>query len=373
MQYDIPLSKPCFTGAEIKEIECVINSGWVSQGAQCKTLENLLLMHVYNDCPDARVSLVSSCTAAIYIVLKWLDVKPGDEVIVADFSYPATGLAVVNAGATPRFCDVNLHVYNIEIDKIRNLINNKTKAIIPVHTFGNPCPMDDVNKIARENDLFVIWDAACAIGTTYHGKSIANLDGATCLSFHARKGVTTGEGGAIVSKNHDLIEFAQKFATFGVGGTYQRDIIPSFETNGFNFKMSDVSATLGLEQVRNISEIVRTKRQLASIYTDLLSDTSATKKYVLLPQLEICGRHSYQSYVATVHGGERDNLVSVLRKNKIKSTIGTYSQCIQPVFNSSDTCPVSTQLFRKTISLPMYCHLTEDDIHRVVDVIRKCH
>lgn len=359
----IPLAKPYFTNDERIEVDKVLSSGWVSQGNECGIFENMIkdMLNV------PYVISVSNCTSALHLSLLALGIDNGDEVIVADFSYPATGLAVLHAGGTPRFCDVDLLTYNIK--KFERMITPHTKAVIPVHTFGNPCEIVEIVNTAKSMGLHVIEDAACAFGAKYYNKYIGTWGDIGCFSFHARKGITTGEGGVVVTHNKDLADTVRKLSTFGVGLTKDRVEIPSFEKCGYNYKMSDISAAIGVAQIKKLPEIIKRKKDLAKIYDDLL-----ISKTSLLSQSNSDGKHIYQSYVAATNGKkERDNLINFLRMNDIESTIGTYAQHIQPVFKTKDVCRVSKYLFDTTIALPMYYELSEDNIYRVVDVISKCH
>jgi dTDP-4-amino-4,6-dideoxygalactose transaminase len=189
-----------------------------------------------------------------------------------------------------------------------------------------------------------------------------------CFSFHARKGITTGEGGAITTAYHEVYDFVKRYATFGVGKTVGRKEIPTFSDIGFNYKMSDITAAIGVAQIKKLRDIIKRKTELAKIYTDLIES-----KYMYTPQFETPGgHHAYQSYIVTC-GNRRDKLIAHLQKNGIESTIGTYAQHIQPVFQSKDKCVTSHRLFKETISLPIYYDLTEEQIHYIVDLMHTCH
>jgi len=359
----IPLTTPHFTIDEINEIHKVLKSGWVSQGKKCIEFENEICKITGSQYAVA----VSNCTAALFLSLKALGIGQGDEVIVADFSFPATGLAVVHTGATPVFCDVDSSTFNIEPLIINSLVTKRTKAIIPVHTFGNPCDMRSIMTIASEYDLHVIEDAACAFGSTFEGNSIGTFGDAGCFSFHARKGITTGEGGAIVTDSYEIAKYVRETSMFGVESTWTRKSIPSFKNIGYNFKMSDITAAIGVAQIKKMNRMIKQKQYLAKIYNGMFSNSD-----IFIPQFESpAGMHTYQSYVGVVEN--RDEIIEHLTKKGIECGIGTYAQSTEPVFKAPHTCTNSERLHRKTLSLPMYYLLQEEDIIKIANGVLECH
>jgi dTDP-4-amino-4,6-dideoxygalactose transaminase len=363
MNKKISLARPFFTDSELSELKGVLESRWVAQGNECLLFESKV-KRVTN---SLYAISVINCTAALHLSLLALGISVGDEVIVADFSYPSTGLSVLYVGGRPRFCDVNKNTYNIY--NVIEMITSKTRAIIPVHTFGNPCEMDYIMKVAKERGLYVIEDAACAFGTKYRGKMIGTWGDIGCFSFHARKGITTGEGGMIVTDNQNFAEVVRSLSTFGVGMTYGRHTQPVFSRCGYNYKMSDISAAVGVSQVDKLDEIIRRKQMLAKLYTDLIES-----KTDVIPQTNVDYNHIYQSYVVSTKSiTVRNNIMNSLKIYGIESSIGTYAQHVQPVFQSIDSCPNSRELFETTLSLPIYYEMTDDDVHYIVDVISKCH
>jgi len=200
----IPLLRPYFDSEELSEISKVLDSGWVSQGPKVKEFEDKIAKYL-----GVKYAIaVTNCTSALHLALLSTGVKEGDEVFVADYTFPATGHAVLYCGAKPIFVDVDLKTYNFNPKSIKEKITDKTKAIIPVHTFGQPAEMDKIMEIAEDYNLKVIEDAACALGAKYKNKFAGTIGDIGCLSFHARKGITTGEGGMVVT-NEDtkLISF----------------------------------------------------------------------------------------------------------------------------------------------------------------------
>jgi dTDP-4-amino-4,6-dideoxygalactose transaminase len=357
----IPLVKPHFDKEEILMLEKTLESGWIAQGPMCLDLENKI--KDYLKTPYAITT--SNCTASLYIALRALNIGCGDEVIVSDFSYPATGIAVMQTGATPRFADVYINTYNIKRKSTIGLINDSTRAIIPVHTFGNPCNMGDIIEISKKYEIPIIEDAACALGSSYGNKKIGTIGKIGCFSLHARKGITTGEGGIIVTSDKNIYDFMRKYSSFGVEQTFGRKRIPTFNHEGFNFKMSDVNAAIGIAQLKKIDTIIDRKREIAKLYDDLIGDIE-----LISPQRESAGgKHIYQSFVMYVFGNTRDNLIQFLQKNGIESTIGTYAQHAQPIFKTHDNCEISEELFKHTISIPIYYSMKDEQVHYISDKI----
>jgi dTDP-4-amino-4,6-dideoxygalactose transaminase len=206
----IPLLRPYFNSEELEEIQKVLDSGWVSQGPKVKEFEEKIAEYL-----GVKYAIaVTNCTSALHLALLSLGIKKDDEVLVADFTFPATGHSVLYCGANPIFVDVDLKTYNLNPELIEEKISDKTKAIIPVHTFGQPAEMDAIMEIAEDHNLKVIEDAACALGAKYKNKFAGTIGDIGCLSFHARKGITTGEGGMAVTNNKDLADKIRNLSLF---------------------------------------------------------------------------------------------------------------------------------------------------------------
>lgn len=354
----IKLAKPYFDEEEIEEIQKVLDSGWVSQGPKTKEFEKKVTEYLgFKYC-----IAVTNCTSALHLSLLSIRIKEGDEVIVADYTFPATGHSVLYCGAKPVFVDVNPRTYNIEPDLIEDKITDKTKAIIPVHTFGQICDMNSIMSIARKHNLKVIEDAACSFGAKYdiYGDTV-------CFSFHARKGITTGEGGMVVTNDARIAENVRKLSTFGMtSDAWDREkdnsfSIPRFTHLGYNYKMSDITAAVGIAQLRKLDDIIKRKRELARYWTRRLEEID----FILSPYVD--NEHVYQSYVITLDEDiDRNKLVEWLRTKGVGCQIGTYASHIQPVYQSEYNCPVSFDIYNQAIALPMYYELEEEDIDKVI-------
>jgi len=369
MELEIPLLRPYFDSEELREIQKVLDSGWVSQGPKVKEFEDKI-----TDYLGAKHAIaVTNCTSALHLALISIGVKRGDEVLVADFTFPATGHAVLYCGAKPVFVDVDLETYNINPELIEEKINDKTKAIIPVHTFGQPAEMNKIMEIAKKYHLWVIEDAACALGAKYKNRYAGTIGDIGCFSFHARKGITTGEGGMAVTDNKDLAEKIRNLSVFGMTSAWDREksdklIIPKFTDMGYNYKMSDITAAVGVAQLRKLYKIIKRKRELAGYWDDKLEEIELIEP----PYVSENVFHVYQAYVALVDKRiNRNKLIKKLMEKGIQTQIGTYASHIQPVYNSDQECPNSLEIFNRSLALPMYYALREEDIDMAAMHLKK--
>lgn len=368
MNSPIPLSKPYFDNDEIDEIREVLTSGWVSQGPKVKEFENKVAQYL-----GVKYAIAASnCTAALHLANLGLGVSPGDEVIVADYTFPATGHSVLYCGARPVFVDIDPRTYNIAVDKIEEKITKNTKAIIPVHTFGQPADMAKILKIARAYHLPVIEDAACAFGARFQKQYAGTIGEVGCFSFHARKGITTGEGGMIVTNNKDLAERIRYLSVFGMKTAWEREKstefrVPEFQDVGYNYKMSDITAAVGVAQLKKLEMFIAKRKALARYWDDQLDTVNGIEK----PYVDPCADHIYQSYVCLLTRSlNRNSLISKLANAGIQTQIGTYASHIQPVYKSRDVCPTSLDIFHRSIALPLFYSLDETAIDRIVKTLK---
>ncbi|MFC1577035.1 DegT/DnrJ/EryC1/StrS family aminotransferase [Candidatus Omnitrophota bacterium] len=370
MKTRIALSKPFFDADEIKELRGVLDSGWVVKGPKVKEFEDAVCKYL-----GVRHAIaVTNCTSALHLALLGVGVSPGDEVLVADYTYPATGHAVLHCAARPVFVDIDKRTYNIDPGLIEKKITKKTKAIIPVHTFGQPARMDEITALAGRRGLKVVEDAACALGAKYKNAPAGTFGDAGCFSLHGRKGVTTGEGGIVVTDNSRLAEKVRAMSAFGmqrpVAGKRRKAggfCVSEFTEPGYNYKMSDITAAIGIAQLRKLDRIVSGRRALARYWDSRLKGIDL----ISAPYVDSKAAHIYQSYVALLDRRvDRDGIISALIGEGIQANIGTYSSCMQPVYRSKDRCPDSKEVFNRAIALPMHYQLKKKDIDLTVRVIK---
>ncbi len=365
----IPLAKPWFDKNEADIVSEVLQSGWVAgQGPM-----NLQLSNEVCEFVGSKYAIpVCNCTSGLHLALITLGIGKGDEVIVSDFSFPATAHAVIMCGATPRFVDVDLGTYNIKPDLIAQYINKKTRGIIVVHAFGHMAEIDRISRIAKENDLFVIEDAACAFGATYKNKKAGSYGDISAFSFHARKNITSGEGGIVVTDSEEWANKIDSLSCFGMESAFNRQkefTIPSFVFEGFNYKLSDIQAAIAVEQIRKYPIIVKRKRDLVVWYNSFFSDNDLIEIPI---EAENC-QHVYQSYVVLLHKKiDRNKIIIALRNDGIQTQIGTYSLHCQPVYKSNDKCSNSLHLMDQTLALPLFYELKDAQVTYIAERLM-CH
>jgi dTDP-4-amino-4,6-dideoxygalactose transaminase len=284
---------------------------------------------------------------------------------VSDFTFPATANVVVQQGARPVLVDVCPDTYNIDPRDLEARLTPRTRAIIPVHAFGLPTDMDAVMDIAQRYNLPVIEDAACALAGRYHDRPCGTIGDMGCFSFHPRKSITTGEGGMIVTDSEEL---ARRIALLRSHGGVRGETYFRFEMAGFNYRMSDLQAAVGVAQMAKLDWILTRKRELAAQLTTML----ATVERVTPPAVPTGLLHSYQSYVIMLDEAlERDRVIAAMRRRDVETTLGTYALHAQPFFQktygySNGDLPSSYRLFRHSLTLPFYPQMTSDDLGLVV-------
>jgi perosamine synthetase len=357
----IRLAVPLIDDDELAEVAKVLRSGYLTQGPKVVELEELVAGLVGSTYAFA----MTSATTALHLSLVALGVGPGDEVIVPDFTFPATANVVVQQGAVPVLADIDLDTFTVDAEDIARKITPRTRAVLPVHAFGLTADMDAINAVAVEHAVPVIEDAACAIGSTYRGRQAGGLGLMGCFSFHPRKAITTGEGGMITTDDDALADRVRLLRSHG--GVREEGRF-TFEDAGYNYRLSDILAAVGVAQFRKLDYIVKTKRALADGYRALLADLDG----VSAPVEPDWRGHVYQSYVVTLDQDvNRDAVISAMRDAGIETTLGTYALHCQPYFQRTlghheGDLPRSAAAFRRSLSLPLYPGLAEDDLARVV-------
>lgn len=351
----IPLTKPYYDDRELQEISKVAASGWLAQGPKCEEFEK----EIEKILKVKHAIALSSCTAALYLSLRALGIGEGDEVIVPSFTFPATALSILQVGAIPVFVDVGRD-YNIVSDQITEAITDKTKAIMPVHQFGRPCEMVLIMEIANYYNLKVIEDAACALGASIFNRKVGTFGDIGCFSLHARKIITTGEGGIVITDDDDLARIIRRESCFGVERAFKRIKPPLFTNMGFNFKMSDIQAAIGLVQLSKLDEIIGLRKQEKRRWDAIIKGDSFLNR-VLWPQEETPSYMNpvYQSYVRSIcSSSQRARVVGYFLDKGFETGVGTFACHLQPVFCGRSRivggCNLSWLWSEQTISLPIF-------------------
>lgn len=361
-KWKVPLNKPFFSNETKELVMNVLNSGMVSQGEMVEQFEEEVRKYV-----GAKYALaVSSCTAGMWMVLNTFDQRAVWWTVPA-FTFPAIHNIKEMYGSDVQLnqIDVSNETYNIKTKEIES--GMFTETIVPVHQFGMPCDMDEIQRIARKNRrAFVLEDAACALGSKYKGRMIGST-GTAVFSFHGRKILTTGEGGMIVTDDEELYEQCLQMRQFG------RDKAGNWGGSGLNFKMSDVAAAMGIGQMKWLDATIGRRREIAETYNkqlnELLIDVYQEFNYLAIPyRKEDRTGTNWQSCVIKLHEKEgvktRDEVLNRMRANGIEVQVGSYDQ-------SHGACKNSAHLARTTLALPIWPEMTTEDIDLVINALEE--
>jgi perosamine synthetase len=368
----IPLCIP-YTGQEEKDaVNEVIDSGWYAHGPKNQEFED-----GFADYLGVKHALsMNSCTSAIHLAVEGLGIT--GEVILPSFTFVASANAVITGGARPVFADIEYDTCNIDPASIERLITPETQAIMPVHFGGQSANMTAVMEIAEAHKLFVIEDSAETIGGEHHNR-LTGTFGVGCFSFYPTKNLTTGEGGMLTTNDDDLARKVKTLLAHGIDkSTYEREDqekswFRSASRIGYNFRMSNILAAIGVEQLKKLPEMNRKRRILAAKLTKALEDISGIKPPVEKPE----NKHVYQMYTIRVgNGGDRDDFVRKLNSKGIGSSIHFFPPVhhMEPYRGEQyhrDDLPVTEQVIQEIVTLPMYPQMTDDDLEYMVVSIKE--
>lgn len=308
----------------------------------------------------------TSATTALHLALAALGVGPGDEVLVSDFTFPASGNVIAQLGATPVLVDCAPGSFVLDPDDAASKVTSSTRAIMPVHPFGQPADLTAIGALADAHDLDVVEDAACALGSSLDGINCGSRF-VGCFSFHPRKVVTTGEGGAVTTDDEEL---AVRLRLLRNHGGEPSEVGLRFVDHGFNYRMGEVPAAIGLVQLARLDEILADRRRSALRYYELLSGIDG----VDAPREPLGHRWSYQSFVVVLDDDvDRNAVVSALRARGIESTLGTYAMHAHPAFARYGYCagdlPNSYRAESQSLTLPLVPGMTEDQLVTVATLL----
>ena len=365
----IPMSKPFFSKAEIDAVVQVLESGWITSGPKCKEFEEKFAGFI-----GVRHALsLSSGTGGMHIVLKALGIGEGDEVITSSMTFASTVNQIVLAGARPVFADIDYDTLLIRPEDIEKLITKRTKAIIPVHFAGAPADMDAIEDIA--GDIPIIEDAAHAIDTYYKGSHIGRKNLAI-FSFHPIKNITTGEGGMVTGNDESLMQRLRYLRFHGIERDawkrYGKGSDPSYDIiePGFKYNMTDIQAALGLAQMKRIKEITDRRNTIASHYLEGLSGLNGLD----LPGIPFYKHgHAWHLFVVKVTAMDRKDFMDALAEKNIGYGLH-FPAChtlsfVKKLFGKTDL-PVTEDVAKKIISLPIFPGMDDAQVERVIDVVR---
>ncbi|MBW2965515.1 DegT/DnrJ/EryC1/StrS family aminotransferase [Candidatus Woesearchaeota archaeon] len=359
----IPISEPVLGEEERKNILDCVDSGWISSlGKYIPLFEENFAKY----CSKKYGVAVSNGTVAIQLALKALNIGKGDEVIIPNLTFVATANAVSYTGARPIFVDSENKTWNIDPEKIEAAITNQTKAIIVVHLYGHPCDIDPILEIAKKHNIPIIEDAAEAHGAEYKGKKTGSFGLISCFSFYANKTITTGEGGICITDDKNLFDRMNFLKDHGMSKE-KRYWHPEI---GFNFRMTNLQAAIGVAQLEKIEKFIQIKRKNALLYNLLLKDI----KGITLPPEKEWAKSTYWMYSILIDkdkfGMNRDELILKLKENKIDSRPFFYPMNILPPYKTEGNFSTSELIASQGINLPSSIKLTEKQIKYICQTIK---
>jgi perosamine synthetase len=368
--YKIPLSKPDITDKEIRAVEDVLKTSYLSLGKKYLEFEKILAKYVGVKYTVA----VNSGTSGLHLIIRALRIGEGDEVITTPFSFIASSNCVLFEGAKPVFVDIDEKTFNIDVKKIEEKITNKTKAILAVDVFSQPSNWDELKKIAKKHKLYLIEDSAEALGSEYKGKKCGSFGDAAIFAFYPNKQITTGEGGIILTNNKKIYELCRSLANQGrriKDGKWLEHVML-----GYNYRLDEMSCALGLSQMQRIREILKKRKGVAELYNKKLKNVDGLE----IPYIKQGNKLSWFVYVIklteNLSGKKRDKIIKEMAQKGIQCS--NYFQAIhlQSFYKKEFSYkigdfPVTEDVSKRTLALPFFNNLSEKEINFVVENLKK--
>lgn len=368
---EVPFSRPEYDDAEARAVAAVLASGWVSQGPKVAEFERRFAARV----GAAEAIATTSCTTALHLALVLAGVAPGDEVIVPSYTFIATANAVLYAGATPRFAEIERDTWNLDPADVRRLVTPRTRAVLVVHQFGLPArmPYDDLAAAG----IRIIEDAACVAGGFYDGRPVGSRPYDACWSFHPRKTISTGEGGMLTTQDPAAAARARQLRSFAASVSDQARheargvVFEEYRELGYNYRMTDLQAAIGIEQLGKLDRLLAARADIARRYDAAFGSLPG----VLVPARPAYATHTYQTY-----GIRFDGLNAEARDGMLRALVGRGISCrrgispvhLEPLYLDrfgKMSLPISEDVSASSILLPMFASLSDEDQARVIDAV----
>jgi perosamine synthetase len=364
----IPIAKPTLDKAEAQAAYDTILSGWVTQGPRVQEFEEKFAEYV-----GAKYAVaLSNCTTSLHLSLLCAGVGAGDEVICPSLTYIATPNSIKYTGATPIFANVN-DAYNMDVEEVRRKITPKTKAVILVHQIGMPADIDSYKELCKDHNLMLIEDAACAIGSSYKGNRIGSHSDFVCFSFHPRKVLTTGDGGMVATISKEIYEKLKLLRQHGmsVNDTLRHHsktvIIEEYPILGYNYRMTDIQASVGIQQLLKLHFIVEERRKVALKYIDAFKGIDG----IILPTEEVGYFSNYQSFSIQVPGlsqERRNEIMQILLEKGISTRRGIMCCHLEQVYKEPDRDELSKseKISNSSIIIPLFVPMEKAEVDYVI-------
>lgn len=370
----IPIAKPYLTAEEAQAAYDTILTGWITQGPRVAEFEEKFAAYT-----GARYAVaVSNCTTALHLSMIVAGIGPGDEVICPSMSYIATANAIKYVNAEPVFAEVNPVTYNLDITDVERRITPKTKAILIVHQIGMPCDIEAYQALARKYQLELIEDAACAAGSSYKNKKIGSHSDLVCFSFHPRKVISTGDGGMVTTYREDYYNRLKLLRQHGmsindrVRHESQKVLFEDHVEVGYNYRMTDIQAAVGIRQLEKLDWIITERRKIAVRYLDALRDIPCIR----LPKEDEGYFSNYQSFSIYLHKNapvSRNELMQIMLDAGIATRRGIMTTHRETAYKNQGknvSLPISEDACDNSIILPLYIPMKSEDVEKVIHTFR---
>lgn len=367
----IKSSRGCCGEEELAQIKEVFGYGYFGLAYKTNEFEEQIRKYLNT---DRNVVTTNTGTTAMHLAIDSAGITEGDEVIMPSFTFVATAQAVGLCGAKPVFCEVHSDTFLLDVEDVKRKITDKTKAIMPVHYAGRPCDMDALMKIHQETGIRIIEDAAHAFGSEYKGKKIGSFGDITCFSFDSIKVITCGDGGAIITNDNVIDDIAKKKRLLGIDRKTmvekdwkKRSWVYDVTTQGYRYHLGNINAAIGLAQLKKVDQFIKRRREICHLYDSGLAGISGIER---MP----CGYDSITPFMYTIRvkNGRRNALKDYLMEHDIESGI-SYIPCHTfRLYKEEDVAlPITDQIYKEVLCLPIHPELSDDDIKEVCSRIRE--
>jgi dTDP-4-amino-4,6-dideoxygalactose transaminase len=373
----LPFFRAALNDNDVEAVARAIRSGWLTVGPRTEELEQTLSGYL----GAGHVVAISSCSEAMFLALKALDIGPGDEVITSSMTFASTVHSIMHVGATPVLADIETETFGPDPESVREKINDRTKAILPVHYGGQACRIEELCEIAARHKLAIVEDAAHSFGAEVNGRRLGDFGDATAFSFYATKNFTTGEGGALSTGDGELARRVRLLSYHGMSrdswdryadkGSWYYEV----DAVGYKCNLNDILSSLGLSQLARIDELLERRRIVADRFTELLADSPCFE----LPAERKGNRHTWHLYVLRLNldrlSIDRDRFTRALTEENIGNSVHFIPVYKHPFFSpygvDPKDFPISEEFFSRCVSLPLYPDMSERDVDDVVDALNK--